>query len=86
MRNLTRGVHGTGRDTIELQNKGGQTMGIIRLDDVIAWEDSRGKILCLDCAEAEGCTDSEDWHPLTEEDFSKEDVYVVCDRCGKRSC
>jgi len=80
----TKGFHGTGGDRIKLHNKGGQTMGIIRLDDVIAWEDSRGEILCLDCAEAEGCTDSEDWHALTEQDFSNQDVYVFCDRNGKR--
>ena len=65
--------------------KGGENMGIIRLDEVIAWEDSRGEILCLDCANSEGCADSDDWHPLTENDFSHEDVLVFCDRCRKRS-
>ena len=75
MRNLTRGFHGTGRDTIELQNKGGQTMSIIRLEDVIAWK-HRGQILCLTCGDDE-------YAPLTEEDV-EDNCIIICDRCGKR--
>ena len=52
-------------------------MGIIKSDDVIAWEDKNGRILCSKCE------DQEEDKPLTRDDIDEED-YVVCDDCGER--
>ncbi|MFC1880663.1 hypothetical protein ACFL2S_04070 [Thermodesulfobacteriota bacterium] len=51
-------------------------MGIIKWEDIIAWEDGE-KILCNDCGEF-----YED-RPMSENDFEMGDV-VICDSCGER--
>ena len=52
-------------------------MGIIKLDDVIAWEEN-GEILCDDCAK-----DRAEAMPQTSNDIADEDI-VICDGCQKR--
>ena len=51
-------------------------MGIIKVDDIIAWADDN-KIICA------GCGDPGEAKPLTQDDF--DDTYIVtCDECGER--
>jgi len=52
-------------------------MGIIKLEDVLAWEHD-GAIFCCSCGDQEG-----EAVPLTEGDFTNNDV-VVCDGCHKK--
>jgi hypothetical protein len=52
-------------------------MGIVKAEDVIAWEDQNGGILCFE----HGNPDED--APLTDSDFDEEDI-VTCDQCGKR--
>ncbi len=52
-------------------------MGIVKSEDVIAW-DVNGEIHCCDC-----CDGSDDEKPITEKDVSEGDI-VICDRCGAR--
>lgn len=51
-------------------------MGIIKGEDIIAWEDGE-KFFCSDC-----CDFYED-KPMSEKDFEWGDV-VICDSCGER--
>ncbi len=47
-------------------------MGLIKLEDVVAWIDSEGKIYCTKCG------DDINHDPLTQDDFEETDV-VICD-------
>ena len=51
-------------------------MGIVKSEDVIAWEDGN-KIIC------EECGDPGEAKPMTEDDFEDTDI-VICDKCGGR--
>ena len=53
-------------------------MGIYKQEDIIAWRDVDGKILCTDCG-----GDTNEAMPYTEGDFADDDV-VICDACNKR--
>lgn len=59
-------------------------MAKIQLEDVIAWEDNRGRILCPECFEKE--FDGKyptDWTPvLSNEEY---ETLYECDNCGERS-
>lgn len=54
-------------------------MGIVDLDNVIAWEQENGQIHCTDC-------NTDEWtaKPLTEDDFGMRNVGVSCDSCEER--
>ena len=53
-------------------------MGIIKLEDIIAWAWADGnKIICA------GCGDPGEAKPLTKDDFEDGDI-VICDQCGER--
>jgi DNA-directed RNA polymerase subunit RPC12/RpoP len=51
-------------------------VGIVKQEDLIAWED-RNKIICA------GCGDPGEAKPLTKDDFNEDDI-VTCDDCGER--
>lgn len=51
-------------------------MGVIKLDDVIAWADGN-KIICVECG------DPGEAKPPTKEYFEDTDI-VTCDECGQR--
>ena len=52
-------------------------MGIIKSEDIIAWQEEKGAdILCDQCC-------GENDTPLTSYDLEEDDV-VVCDRCHER--
>jgi hypothetical protein len=51
-------------------------MGIVKQDDVIAWQD-RNRIICP------GCGDPGEAKPLTKDDFKEGDA-VTCDECDER--
>ena len=53
-------------------------MGVVKSEDLIAWEDG-SRIICA------GCGDPGEAKPLTENDFDEGDV-VICDGCKERIC
>lgn len=55
-------------------------MGIVKLEDVAAWEAKDGRILCDDCA-GEG---THDMTPIAEDTYDPDDYAVICDECKKR--
>ena len=52
-------------------------MGVIRKEDIIAWQDGQ-KIICANCGEP-----TPEAEPLTK-DHLEEDVILFCDGCGDR--
>jgi len=56
--------------------KGVELMGIIKAEDLIAWQDG-SRIVCPEC------DDPPEGKPLTKDDFTEDDI-VICDECGGR--
>ena len=53
-------------------------MGIYKSEDIVAWRDVDGKIICTECG-----GESDEAIPYTEDEFEEGDV-VICDVCNKR--
>ena len=51
-------------------------MGIIKSEDLAAWEDGN-RIICVSCG------DPGEAKPLTENDFDEDNI-VTCDQCNER--
>ena len=53
-------------------------MGIYKSEDIFAWTDVEGKVICTVCG-----GESDKAIPHTEDEFEEGDV-VICDVCNKR--
>lgn len=58
-------------------------MGIIKREDVIAWEHTNMNDVSILCEKCLGGCKDEDLKPLTEQDVNDDDI-VTCDECGVR--
>ena len=54
----------------KLVQKGGDFMGIVKEEDVIAWNDGN-RIFCADCGDPGGA------YPITSDDFDEDDIVIM---------
>ena len=64
----------------ENYRKGGETMGIVQIEDVVAWEMNDRSVLCEDCAPES----REELMPISHEQYPGDEYAIICDRCRKR--
>jgi hypothetical protein len=65
---------------IENHRKGGETMGIVNIEEVIAWQMNDGSVLCEDCAPES----REELMPVRHDQYSEDEYAIICDQCRKR--